>query len=158
MRLNLSAVSGLLPLALLSACATHHESAAAPAGLVYECRSGAGTDVSEAMIVFNGQGYQPGNVVRTSAGEVPRSTATLWFRGREHALMADWSYLGLRYRSMEPFEGGRALVWTAEAEDARILSVPAAGDGAETELAVCTRKREPDGGHGGSNHRDTHRR
>lgn len=157
MRLNLPALIGVLPLAMLGACATHHASPAPPAGLVYSCHVPGSSDISEAEIAFNGQGYQPGNVVLTAGGEAPRSTARLTFAGREHEMMADWSYLGMRYRSTEPIESGRVLVWTADGEDARILNAPIAGEGGETEIASCTRKRSVDGA-ADSDHGDTHHR
>ena len=144
MRLNLVAAAGLLPLALLASCAGRPIAPTPPAGLLYSCRTAAG-DQSEALIVFNGQGYQPGNVVRTAAGELPRSTATLTFAGRDYDLMADWTDLGMRYRSVEPVEGARALVWTADGEDARLATVPISEAGGEAaELASCVRKRTLD--------------
>ena len=155
MRLNLPAV---LTLALLGACATPNAGPAPPNGLLYSCRTPGSADISEALITFNGQGYQPGNVVRSEAGERPRSTAMLTFAGREYEMMADWAYLGMRYRSMEPVEAGRALVWTADGEEARILSAPATGEGGEAEIANCTRKRSVDGAEADTGHGDTHHR
>ena len=161
MRLNLPSATALMPLALLGACASHHSGPEPVEGLVYECRTPGSTDVSEALIVFNGQGYQPGNVVLTADGEAPRSTARLTFAGREHDLRAGWTYLGMRYRSVEPIESGRVLVWAADGENAHILSAPEQADGEETELASCTRQRHvagapvPDEHHGAE---DTHHR
>ena len=156
MRLHLPALPGLPALALLGACATHH-SPVPTEGLIYSCHTPGSTDVSEAMIVFNGQGYQPGNVVLAAGGAAPRSTARLTFAGREHELMADSTYLGMRYRSTEQSESGRTLVWVSDGEDARILSVPISGQGGEVEIANCTRKRSVDGATDGE-HGDTHPR
>ena len=67
----------------------------------------------------------------------------------------------MRYRSLEPIESGRVLVWAADGEDAHILSAPEQADGEETELASCTRQRHvagapvPDEHHGAE---DTHHR
>ncbi len=150
MRLNLPAATSLLPLALLGACATHHAGAVAGPvdGLVYDCRSPDGASAGTARILFDGQGYQPAGRVVTPDGRVaPRSTATLWYGNREHALAAGWTYLGMRYRSIAPFEPGRFLVWAADGEDARILSAPEQESGDETEVASCTRRRHVGGTH-----------
>lgn len=151
MRLNLPAAAGLLPIAMLGACATHHL-VPPPPGLAYACRTAAGAPAGDAIILFNGQGYQPGNVVRApdagaGARELPRSTARLWFGGHDYEMMADWSEFGLRYRTIGPVVDNRALLWAADGEDARILSVPPNEAGPETELASCTRKRSLDGAH-----------
>lgn len=161
MRLNLPAVAGLLPLALLCACATHHSGPQPIQGLVYDCRTPDGASAGSARIQFNGQGYQPaGQVAMPGEAPRPRSTATLWFHGRSHELAADWTYLGMRYRSMRP-QDGHALIWAADGEEARILSAPDQSGGTETELASCTRRRHVAGaasedGHGGTD--DTHHR
>lgn len=162
MRLNLPAATALLPLALLGACATHHAGPAPVEGLVYDCRTPDGASAGIARILFNRQGYQPaGRVVTPGAEPAPRSKATLWFRNREHELEASWTYLGMRYRSLAPIEPGRLLVWTADGEDAHILSVGEQQDGDETELASCTRRRHVEGAHVGDAHggaEDTHHR
>ena len=164
MRLNLPAATGLLPLALLGACAAGHAGpVAAPVeGLVYDCRSPEGASAGTARILFNGQGYQPaGRVVTPGGRATPRSTATLWYGNREYALAAGWTYLGMRYRSIAPFEPGRLLVWAADGEDARILSAPEQESGDETEVAICTRRRHVAGAHAREGHQgadDTHHR
>ena len=160
MRLNLPAAIALLPPALLGACATHHSGPAPIQGLVYDCRAPDGSSAGPARILFNGQGYQPaGSVVMPGARPAPRSTATLWFADHRHELMAGWTYLGMRYRSVAP-EHGRAIIWAADGEEARILSaVEQHAD--ETELAHCTRRRQVAGAHAPEAHGgadDTHHR
>lgn len=160
MRLHLPIATGLLPLALLGGCATHHAGPEPVEGLVYDCRAPDGANAGLARILFNGQGYQPaGSVIVGGTAPAPRSTATLWFANREHALKAGWTYLGMRYHSVAP-EQGRTVIWAADGEEARILSA-AEEQGDETELASCTRRRHVDGAqtqeaHGGAE--DTHRR
>lgn len=138
MRPNLPTAACLLPLALLSACATHRSGPEPIQGLVYDCRSPGGAGAGEARIEFDGQGYQPaGSVVIQGAAPAPRSVATLWFADRQHELKADWAYLGMRYRSISA-QQGPAIIWAADGEDARILSEE---HGHEAEIASCTRRR-----------------
>jgi hypothetical protein len=139
MRLNLSAAAGLLPLAVLGGCATHHAGPDPVQGLVYDCRAADVANAGEARILFNGQGYQPaGSVMVPGATPGPRSTATLWFANHQYELKADWAYLGMRYRSIGS-EQGPVIIWAADGEEARILSQE---DGEDTELASCTRRRQ----------------
>ncbi|HEY0325850.1 MAG TPA: hypothetical protein VGC46_07735 [Allosphingosinicella sp.] len=160
MRLNLPAATALLPLALLGACATHDPGPAPVEGLVYDCRAPDGASAGTARIRFNGQGYQPaGSVMMPGAAPAPRSTATLWFADHRHELMAGWTYLGMRYRSAAPGQG-RAIIWAADGEEARILS-GVEGHDDETELAHCTRRRQVAGAHAPEAHEgadDTHHR
>lgn len=161
MRRYLPAAAGLMPLVLLAACATRHSGPEPIQGLVYDCRAPDGADAGSARIQFNGQGYQPaGRVEMPGAEPSPRSTATLWFHDRRHELEADWTYLGMRYRSLAP-EAGSAIIWAADGEEARILLAPGHGDSAETELASCTRRRHVAGADAGTTHDgadDTHHR
>lgn len=146
---------GVLP--VLGACAGHQGGYALPAGLTYRCAG------QPAMVVYNGQGYLPGNSVRTpyatAAGQepmqAPRSTARLWYGGRQYQMMADYAETGLRYRSVEPVSDTHALIWTADGESAWVGEIPVVRGAAERRLAECTRiravgpaDRTSDSGHG----------
>jgi hypothetical protein len=126
-------------LAALAGCAGGHRPTIVPAGLTYDCSTG------PAMIVFNGGGYLPDGTVRhqDKAGavrQVPRSTALLTFAGREHRMIAEAAENGLRYRSEEAVEGGRYLVWTSGADDARLIAVSGDAPAEQgTEISTCTR-------------------
>lgn len=130
-----------LPL-LLGACAGHRANYGMSEGLTYSCSAG------PARVVYNDQGYLPGSGVRTigtAAGQAPaqapRSTARLWYGGREYRLMADWAETGLRYRSIEPVSDSHVLLWWADGESAWIGEAPLARGGGERRLAECSRDR-----------------
>ena len=107
----------LAALLLLAGCAGHSFEPR-PAGIPYVCTGG-----STARIVYEGGGY------------FPRARARLSYDGREIALSAVPPTYGLRYVS----EGEPILIWSTQGEQARLSEM--AADGAEREIARCTRVR-----------------
>lgn len=144
-RLCILAAAISLAGALVTACASGGHKTSVPAGLVFDC----GAD-GPLTIRFNGGGYLPdsnavGRARDGTAVQRPRSTARLHFRDGEHAMVAEWAELGLRYRSVEPGADGRHLIWSLQGEEAtlgRRVAVPGpGGDPAGDPVAVCRRDR-----------------
>jgi hypothetical protein len=104
---------------LLAGCATAHEETG-PSGIPYACADG-----KTARIVYEGGGW------------FVRARARLSYDGRTIDLVATTPTYGLRYVSAA--ESGPALIWTARGEEAWLAVL--ADDGAEPEIAHCTRLR-----------------
>lgn len=142
MRLKLVGVTGLALLPAIAGCGGQYVKHALPVGLTYDCGG------QPAIVAYNGQGYLPGNSVRTpytgiaqELVQAPRATAKLWYGGREYRMMADLAENGLRYRSVEPVSDTHALVWAADGESASISEVPVMRTAEERRVADCTRTR-----------------
>lgn len=129
---------GLVPLTI--AAGGGGSAPAGPEGILYRCGE------QGARITFNGQGYVPGLTVATTVngqvGRTARATATLYWNGRRFAMRSDWDYIGLRYRSFEPYDEGHSLVFAMDGERGSIGLVPIGGSQEQRqEMMSCTRAR-----------------
>jgi membrane-bound inhibitor of C-type lysozyme len=106
---------------------SHHEEPVSPTGLLYACADG-----SAARIVYLG------------GGDPARARARLDYGGRSFDMAAAPAMSGLRYTSEAGLEPGRALVWSAQGDEAVLGEIAAepAAPGGEREIVRCTRVRD----------------
>ena len=140
---RLGFLGGSIALLLVAACAGGPRKASVPEGLAFECDRG-----GMASITFNDGGYLPESnaLGRSREGELrqaPRSTATLHYADGRHAMLAEWTELGLRYRAAVPGPDGQHMILSLRGEEAvlgRRLETAGAHEAAEGErIALCRR-------------------